>query len=127
MLVLYGFVLSLATIGLATVVPINGGGYQFGTSQDLQNLLKHIYSENIFLSLITPVSFIIILLIYIYISLKLILKNKLFFIISKVDEIYPDQFDNQVDLNKIVCVNCNTKNDGTSLFCSNCGRRIHIR
>ena len=124
LLILFGFVLSLASIGQATIGPISGGSYQFGTSQDLQNLLKNIYSKNIILSLVTPVSLIIILLIYLFKSVKLLLKNKIFFIISKVDEIYPDQSDNQVGINKIVCLKCNSKNDETSLFCTNCGASL---
>ena len=123
LLLLYGFFFSFANLGYFSIVPLKGGVYQYGTSQELNNVLVHITTPIVMLSLLAPLSLLIALLIYLVLTSKLIYKNRIFFVFASIDEIYPDESYN-ADINKVICLKCNSKNDETSVFCTNCGASL---
>ena len=123
LLLLYGFVFSLANLGYVSIIPFKEGGYQYGTPQDLHNLLAHITAPAVMLSFLLPLSLLIALLIYFILTIKLMYRNKMYFVFSSIDEIFPDESYN-ADINKVICLKCTSKNEETSVFCTNCGASL---
>ena len=93
---------------------------------DLVVGLKHLY--NVYMTnfdvstLIAPGLLLFLILLFITLSLKLIIKNKIFFFYTRLDT---DSFMEKITAMKLTekhCIHCNYVNDAESKFCANCGK-----